>query len=278
MNRSIVGSGYKYSVPAFFLLTLALTWGLWIPAAFQPDDSPLQVVFGLLGAWAPAIVAIIISILEGVGALRTLLRRLTIWRVSVLWYGFALVWPVVISLLTTGTSVLLGQLPPDFRNPPVLTAYPAPPEVLQAGFLVLLPMAFLTQLFGSSLGEELGWRGFALPRLQAKNSPLYASILLGLFWGAWHLPRIWAPGEALPALEAADLIVGLVFNAIVYTWIFNNTRGSLLPVLLLHTSQALTGLFLAQAALPFISTIWMGLTAALFVFRQKSLLPNHTSL
>jgi len=257
----------RYSLVAFFLLAFIIAWGFWIPAALAtkgmlPFPFPVTLA-GVLGAWGPSLAGIIVTAaVDGKAGLRTLLRRLTVWRVGVQWYLFALLWPAVLSLLATGVSMLLGGPVPDFAHPPVTTEYPVPPEALSAGFLPLLPMVFVIQVFSSPLGEELGWRGFAVPRLQARWSALLSSLVVGAIWGLWHLPRNWAPGTPFDVAGFVWLVLGLVLNAVLYTWVFNNTKGSLVPVILLHTAQAVTLLFLAEASTPLVKN---GLTAILVI-------------
>ena len=172
-----------------------------------------------------------------------------VWRVSILWYAFVLLYPVVLSLATTSLYVLFGGQAPDFADPPVLRVYPLPPELLKVGPLVLLPFVFLiTLLISSPMGEEIGWRGYALPRLQANRSALTASVILGLLWGLWHLPRDLALGQF-----SFWSLLGIVAVAILFTWVYNNTGGSLLLALLFHTSISVTGLFLSTVDPPLLS-------------------------
>lgn len=265
----------RYAIVLFFGLTFALTWGLWIPSALAAQGRlafPIPATLaGLLGAWAPGLVALVLTlVLDGRGGMRLLLRRLTLWRVGWPPVLFALGWPALLSLAVTGLTVLSGSPPPDFAHPPVVRVYPAPPEAFQAGFLPLLPLVFLTQLFGSSLGEEMGWRGFALSRLQARMSALQASLVIGLLWGLWHFPRQWTPGQPFDGGGFGWLVLALVLNAVLYTWLFNIVGGSLVPALLLHTSQAVTGLFLAATPNPPLEAALTALVALLLVRRYRS--------
>jgi membrane protease YdiL (CAAX protease family) len=116
----------------------------------------------------------------------------------------------------------------------------APAETLGAGGALLLPVLIISAL-PSTLGEEVGWRGFALPRLQARYGALGASLLLGLFWSFWHGPPLIAQ-QALALTPVALLghAVGFVAIAILYTWLFNGTGQSLLLVWLYHASDAIT--------------------------------------
>lgn len=262
----------RNSPATFYLLTFLISWGFWIPAVLAsqrllPFEYPV-VLAGVLGAWGPGLAAIFLTALSaGRAELKSLLGRLLIWRVGLPWYLFVLCWPAVLSLLATGIAMLFGAPAPDFANPPVVSQYPAPPEAFAYGFLPLLPMVFLTSLFSSALGEELGWRGFLLPRLQSRSGALIASLGLGLVWAIWHLPRLWTPGESFDLAGAAWFTLSLVLNAVLYTWVFNNTRGSLLLVVLFHTSQAVTNLFLAGVLDPLLMNALTALLVLLVVAR-----------
>jgi len=265
MNAHLSVPARRFSLVAFLVLAFVLAWGAWIPAALGLFPVTLA---GLAGAWGPSLAGIAMTAADsGRDGLRVLFRRLSQWRVGVQWYLFVLLWPAVLSIAVTGISILLGSAPPDFSNPPVVSVYPAPPEAFAAGFLPLLPLVFVTQLFGSSLGEEIGWRGFALPRLQRRHSALISSLVLGLVWGIWHMPRIWVPGDPIGLAGLWWLVLGLVLNAVFYTWIFNSTGGSLIPVLLLHTTQAVTSLFLSELPNPGLKHALMAVVATTVLVR-----------
>lgn len=272
MQKPLILPSKRHSLAIFFILTFAVSWPLWILSALAvqgqlPFSFPAT-LGSLLGAWAPGLVAILLTLwLDGRRATRLLLSRLLVWRVGLVWYLFALLWPALLSMLSSGISQLLGATPPDFSNPPVATQYPLPPEAMQVGFLALLPLIFIIQLFGSSLGEEIGWRGFALPRLQAHRTALLSSLILGLIWGVWHLPRLWVPGAAFDFAGFAWFLVGIALTSVLYTWIFNNTRGSLLLVVLFHTAQAVTNLFLASSAFPWVEPALTLLLVIWIVYR-----------
>ena len=97
----------------------------------------------------------------------------------------------------------------------------------------------LILFLGAGLGEELGWRGFALPRLQSRMNALRASLVLGAFWGAWHFPNLWWPGEDpwIRAYQYPRIFLGSIAVAVIYTWVYNSTKGSLLVVAVIHASN-----------------------------------------
>jgi membrane protease YdiL (CAAX protease family) len=100
----------------------------------------------------------------------------------------------------------------------------------------VIPVFFLVLIF-SVLGEEIGWRGFALPWLQKRFTALQSSLILGLIWSVWHLPLFWIPGDFHQQLPLMWFLIQTVSITILYTWIFNATKGSLLIILLLHTAS-----------------------------------------
>ena len=251
MSTSISIPPRRHSLLAFFLLAFGISWIVWVPAAAASWGLlslrlPLALT-GLLGAFGPSLGAIILtSASDGVPGLRRLLGGLFLWRVGIRWYTFVLLYPAVISLTTTAFYVLFGGPAPDFADPPVLRLYPLPPELSAVGPWPLQPFVFIqTLLIGSPMGEEIGWRGYALPRLQAIRSALGASLILGLLWGLWHLPLYLTYGHPLSEVFLGWYLLDIIADAVLFTWVYNNTRGSLLLMLLFHTSIAITGLFLA---------------------------------
>lgn len=201
----------------------------------------MWLVFTLLPAW---IVWQSFSHRRGV---RALLQTLTTWRVRPIWYLAALLLPVIISATGIALLALLGQpLPPWPRTEPVRELLP-----------LLVTTFVATLLYGGPLGEEVGWRGFALPRLQGRYSPLVASLLLSVMWGLWHVP-LHLQGvyhgifpDGLPGILLR--IVTTVPTTILFTWFYNRTQGNLWLVMLLHTALNNTAGF------------WLPITAGVYV-------------
>ena len=184
------------SLVMFFALAFGFSWATWIPTALASYGLlPVQVnplLSSWLGAFGPFVAALITTArYEGRVGFRALFNRLLIWRVGIQWYVFVLLWPAALSLAKTALAVLAGSAPPDFAHPPFVQLSPLPSGATNANPLLFLPIVFVWQtLVGSSMGEEIGWRGYALPRLQRHFSSLRASLLLGACWGTWHLP-LW---------------------------------------------------------------------------------------
>ena len=169
-------------------------------------------------------VAIVLTALVlGRGAVRKLFGRLLIWRVNPFWYLVVVLGPLALAGGMVVLNTLLGG------------------PALSLGMLLLGVAFFLAfSIFpGSALGEEIGWRGYALPRLQARRSALAASLIIGPLWALWHLP-LWLTGDPgrTPTLYAA-FVVSVIAMSIILTWVYNSTGGSFLMVVLLHATANL---------------------------------------
>jgi uncharacterized protein len=173
----------------------------------------------------PTLAAFIMAGVTGgrAGILR-LLRRIVRWRVGFQWYLFAVVGIPAITVL--GAIVLPG----------VLASYQTPALSLVLTYPVSFVVAFV---IGGPLGEEIGWRGFALPRLQWLYGPLVGSFILGPLHVFWHLPLFWIPQWGTLRDTILDVLwyfLAGVFATFIFTWLFNNTKGSVLLIILMHTS------------------------------------------
>jgi membrane protease YdiL (CAAX protease family) len=186
-------------------------------------------LLGLLGTFGPGIAAFIAAgVFEGRAGIRDLVRRISIWRVGAQWYVVALFLRLLLSLAALyGYGLLTGQALP--------LAVPAW-SVLVVTVLVQVPNTLL---------EEIGWRGYAYPRLLPGRNPVVMSLLLGAFWTVWHLPYwLTAPVTqkfGIPFLALAALIV--LSLSVVITWLWLNTRGSVLLAWLFHLATNTTTAF-----------------------------------
>jgi len=109
---------------------------------------------------------------------------------------------------------------------------------LTLSILLSYPVAFVaTFILGGPLGEEPGWRGFALPRLQLLHGPLAGSLILGILWALWHLPLFWSGVWTPPTIPNIVMFILMIpALTIIMTWVFNNAKGSLLITMLMHAS------------------------------------------
>jgi membrane protease YdiL (CAAX protease family) len=224
----------RHPLLSFFLLAYILSWLTWLPYVLSKDGLGilalrLPSLYIALGAFTGPFLAgfLMTAVVSGRKGIHSLLKRFILWRVSIGWYMFVIFGIPAIALL--GALALPGAL----------TGFTRP--ALVSSLLAYLP-ALIVTFFIAALGEEPGWRGFALPRLQKRYGPLIGTLLLGLLWGGWHFPLVLTagygggPSSSLIAEIGTSLlqILGVSFTAIVITWVFNNTKGSLLLAMLAH--------------------------------------------
>lgn len=226
----------RQPLTAYFLLALIGTWLIVWPVALAggeyglgvlPFTVPEGVDFLLvqLSAYTgPLLAAFLITrAVDGREGTRMLRRRIVQWRVGARWYVVAIFFPLLIWLAAYGTA-LTGD---------PLAALGDDPALLLTTFLPLV----LIGLILPSLGEETGWRGFALPRLQAMHGPLVATLILGVFHGAWHLPAFWTGAlGGFSTISFITFMLTAIAATFIYTWVFNNTGGSILLAMFLHAS------------------------------------------
>src|SRR5215213_6123557 len=213
----------RHPIITFLVLTYAITWAIESPLVFLTNSvtSTQGLVLVTLASNVPSAVAIVLTaVVLGRGALRKLLGRLLIWRVNPLWYLVVFLGPVAL----VGGVVVLNAL---MGGPALSVGMP----------LLGAAIFFAFSIFpGSALGEEIGWRGYALPRLQTRMSALSASLILAPIWALWHLP-LWltgAPGRT--PIIYAGFVVSAFGLSVLLTWVYNSTGGSLLLVVLLHAT------------------------------------------
>ncbi len=232
----------SHQTAAFFVLTFVFTWAFWIPSALMfagagdPDSlitSPLFVALQTLGAVGPSIVAIGLTLaLFGRQALGALLGRFRPVRRQAGWYVVAAVLAPALTLVAMALDTVV------FGEPFVQPESGLAEMAAEMGWVVavaLLPLVLISQLFSSPLLEEAGWRGFALPRMQDRNSAFVASVALGVVWGCWHLPLVIAYGDPF-----APYLAGIVAYTILMTWVFNNADGNLFSMIVFHAALNLS--------------------------------------
>ncbi len=217
----------------FFLLAFAFSWIFWIPEAMAAQGVALPA--GLTdflatplnpAAFGPLFAALLLTFLrQGGKGVVQLLKRGVDFRFRKTWLAVILLLPVGLFGGSVFAAIAAGAKPLD------LTVISNPPYALIAYFVILFT--------AGPLQEEFGWRGYALPRLQTRFNTLTSSILLGFFWWLWHLPAVFIPGkfmaDNLPIFLA--LMVVIMLTSVIFTWIYNQTNGSVLAALLLHTGM-----------------------------------------
>jgi membrane protease YdiL (CAAX protease family) len=204
----------RYQISIFFILTFVISWYPWY-AGIAPEVM----------AMGPSIAAfIVVLILGGKRGFIDLLRPFGRWRASLVLWGIAIFGPAILYLIGLGVHLLLGgQAPPFTMIREELNLIP-----LYLVLVVLMP-------WNGPIGEEFGWRGYALPKLQTKYGALTASLVLGAIWGIWHLPSFFAPLGVVGALAATlgmsfliPYTLGTIANTIFMTWLYNKSKASAL--------------------------------------------------
>ncbi|MCX7682366.1 MAG: CPBP family intramembrane metalloprotease [Anaerolineae bacterium] len=215
----------QYPVVWFYILAFGISWLGWVPVALGshgvvPFNNPYFQFLLLLPVIGPALAAVIVTqATQGRTGVRGLFGALVRWRVGLVWYIVAVLGPLAILMAARAITGLLGLSPTG----PAVQGDPLP----------LAISAFITSLF-SNPWEEIGWRGFALPRLQRRHTALLATLLVGTLWGLWHLPLFFWVGQPMSGYPFLPWFIGTVAVTFIYTWLYNSTQGSLLPVTLFH--------------------------------------------
>jgi membrane protease YdiL (CAAX protease family) len=259
----------KRPLLSFFLLTFGITWGLGACYALFPD--PLIAVFGpisntnplfYLAVYAPSLSALVVTAYsDGAGGLRELLSRLLQWRVGALWYLIVLLGMPALIVASAALSAWFSGEPFRFGQ----------------GHRQLALYAVLLSLVADPgpLGEELGWRGFALPRLLHRRSALSASVIVGLIWGLWHLPAFLIQGLPQNQFSLPAFLVACVALSVLMTWVYQHTGGSLLFAVLMH--WLFNTDFLPRGTFPAMAAVLSAAALAVVVVSGPTRLARKTS-
>lgn len=263
------------SLTRFFVATFALSWSFWIPglilfgddlAEGSPLSAPVFIVLQTLGAAGPSVAAyLLLRQAAERKAIQSIARRYKLWRFDFRWY---LVAALLVPSIQLGGLLVGGLLEggpfvePDSPLAEMLGDLGIP------GAVALFPVIVVAQLPSSPLLEEFGWRGFALPRLQDRYSALASSMILGFIWGLWHLPLTLVYGDPV-----VPFLLRITAISVLITWVFNNTRGSMLLAMLFHAS-----LNASIVPLSTLSGRWPGVLLAVAVAALVALVKGGTNL
>ncbi|MFE7441049.1 CPBP family intramembrane glutamic endopeptidase [Streptomyces chartreusis] len=227
------GSIRRYPLTWFFTLAYGLSWATWAPFVLSenglgiwsytfPGNAAVRQLVGVLpGAYLGPITAalVITGLTEGRAGLRAWRKRMTRFKVSWRWYLVVL---LSVPAALTLASVALAGRGPGLPSTAILAVY--------------LP-GLLVQMVTTGLAEEPGWREFAMPRLQSRNRPLTATLVVGVLWGGWHLPLFlteWGGGPHVAWTAPVEFVATSVLFSAVMTWVFNKSGESMPLVMLLH--------------------------------------------
>jgi membrane protease YdiL (CAAX protease family) len=221
---------------SYMALAYAFAWSIFLYVGMVAPGSPLF----LASTFGPLFAALVVTgAAAGWRGVRELLGRATRWRVGLGWYAIVLLGPGLVVLLALGIGAVVSGVPLDLAR---LGSLP------NGSPWYFVPVLFVLIFFvGGPLGEEFGWRGFALPKLLERRSALRASLILGVLWASWHLPLFWLPGSAqfrnvhetgvdIYAFWLGDFFISTTLLSVLFTWIYNSASQSMLFPLLFHTA------------------------------------------
>jgi len=222
----------------FFVLAYLIIWVVLLPILVFPQRADQLDFLLMIAAYAPFLAAIITTLVyEGRAGLWTWIKSVFKWRIPFVWY---LIGGVLINFLFVGLHIGLYIL----LGGHIVIAGGDPPWY---SYLVTFPIiVFLSFPFGSGMGEETGWRGFALPKLLERYSPVTASVILGLLWGFWHTPALLMQSWE-GSTQGMLLFVYVIPLTIIMTWVYLKSRRSIIPLMLMHTGGNIYGSMLTSS-------------------------------
>ena len=212
------------SLLKFFSLSYAITWTCWAAAGsisrVRASAAALAQALFLLGTFAPGLIALALTgLAAGRAATRALLGRILQWQVGARWYVFAVGYIAAIKLSVALLHRIVTGAWPRFGDVPWYA---------MAGAIVISTWA--------QAGEEIGWRGYALPRLADRFGLGPASVVLGIIWATWHLPLFFIPGADTLGQSFPLYLLQVTALSVATAWLYWRTGGSLLLVMLLHAA------------------------------------------
>jgi len=226
----------RHSLFIGLALMFLYTWTIdFSNSGILPFKVPLAV--GLTLGWGFIFASLLMTLLTlGKTAAVALFKRYFIWRVDWKWWLAALLLLPALQLASIALTSWLTHTPADYSHPMIRNVVPFNSPLL----LLIVPWLFFEILTN---GEEMGWRGYVLPRLQTKCNALTSSLIVGVIWSVWHLPKFFRMDMSSERSFVWFTIAHLAL-AILYTWLYNNTGGSLLLAVLFHATQNTAGMFL----------------------------------
>ncbi len=270
ISESARKNGFVFYYFVLVLIIGGAAYAPWVLSSYKLFPSDLATVFLLLGGLSPAIVAVVLTAgLSGKSGLRSLFGGFTRRGFRKTWFLAAFLAPLVLCLISLGLWFLL--------QPNAVGVYGFD-LVSLAVFPVLLLTSFLLNMW-----KEVGWRGFAQKRLQTRFSVLLSSFIVGFFWAIWNWPLLIVSNSALLNSYQNPLLFGAftLLISVVYAWVYNSTRGSLLAVSLFSASiNAFTPLLFFNSAIAYsVFPYYFGVCAAfslglIFWFRSSFWVPK----
>ena len=252
----------------FFSIAFGWSWLLWLPSVIisVTDNQSLMywmydveisvglgliAIVGIFATFGPLVAAFAVTgLIEGREGVRRFWRRFWDVRLAGVWLLVSFLLPILLIALPRLIVVPLGY--------PLQLAWASQPVVLVGWFLNNLTRS-------GGISEEFGWRGYALPRLQAKWNALVSSIVLGAVWAVWHLPLWFVAGSSQQGSSFWLFLANLVLLSVLYTWLFNNARGSTLVAVVFHAMGNTVSQMFPGSTSNLFYWVMLGLTVVLVV-------------
>jgi uncharacterized protein len=221
--KRLTGRGFE--LPVFFLLSFLISWLIWLPGVLDArgilDTGIAATTLQHMGGYGPTLAVIFTIVLfPGGRSLVPFLKSSFRFRFSPVWYAVS----VVTVPAVMGASYLFARFVWNVETELPLVEQPA---------LVFIFLPYILFL-GGPLGEELGWRGFALPRLLRRLSPFWAAVILGIIWTCWHLPHFFMEGTVQSLVPFYGYAVITVYNSIFITLVYRRSGRSVVSAMLFH--------------------------------------------
>jgi membrane protease YdiL (CAAX protease family) len=258
----------KHQLTIFFLLAFLLPWTVWGTTITQDHGWTTWHIPQALAFWLGLTTATFgtAALAEGWPGVKDVLARMVRARASWQWYAAALLLTPALAMLAVAVGSALGMST-------------AVGSEVSAGSV---PVLLLVSLWLFLLTEEAAWRGFALPRLQARMQPLPAALVLGVLWGLWHIPLFLIADSFQSSIPFAGFLLSILATSVLTSWIFNHTRGSVLLAALFHATTdvaiAYFGVMSANSGLFWVMVALQCLAAAAVVPALRTMPANTTDL
>lgn len=199
-------------VAAFFALAFAWSWAVWVPLIWLTPPDGIRTLLLVVGSFGPSAAAsIILVICYGAGEPAKRIAELFRWAGPPRLWVVTLVAPAAVILVAVGLSTILDAPVGGWQDPGRL--------------YLVVPVFLYVLILGGPIGEELGWRGYALPLLQGERGPLRATAVLGAAWAAWHAPLFAIAGTVQRSIPPMAFVIQILTTAVIYTWLWNRARS-----------------------------------------------------
>jgi membrane protease YdiL (CAAX protease family) len=219
----------RHPLITYFALAYLITWAIKAPLVAHAQGfiswTPSPYLH-YIGGFGPMLAAMIMTLLiSGQAGLKELAGRMFQWRIGLKWLAIVILGMPVLFVISLA---LIGVATGSFPDPKYFEQYEIP-GLPFIGIWVMYVVCY-------GWGEETGWRGFALPRLQGRWNALQSALLLSVVWAGWHLMDFFQRQTfiELGAFGTFGWFMGLVCGSILFTWLYNSTKGSVFAVALMH--------------------------------------------